>query len=111
MLMLYLSVLILIPLSYSLIIPIFIKPMIFREALYYWFSYIFYLTVNTIINILTNLYAIFNMEKLKWGKTRQIENIISDINNNEEINSFSSVSSMSQISHDINISPDFLMIK
>ena len=83
MLMLYLSVLILIPLTYALIIPIFIKPMIFREALYYWVSYIFYLSVNTIMNILTNIYAIFNMEKLKWGKTRQIENNKDDSNNNK----------------------------
>ncbi len=97
MLMLYLSVLILIPLTYALLIPIFIKPMIFREALYYWFSYIFYLSVNTLMNILTNLYAIFNMEKLKWGKTRQIEK---NDNTNENISeniSFSSVSSMSSV--------------
>ncbi len=104
MLMLYLSVLILIPLSYALIIPIFIKPMIFRDTLYYWFSYIFYLSVNTIMNILTNLYAIFNMEKLKWGKTRQIEitknNNDNNYNNqNNENNSFSSISSMSNLSN------------
>jgi chitin synthase len=101
MLMLYLSVVIFIPLSYALIIPIFIKPMTFRDALYYWFSYVFYLSVNTIMNILTNLYAIFNMEKLKWGKTRQIEITNNEKKNSISIdeNSFSTISSMSNISN------------
>jgi len=102
-LMLYLSVLILIPFSYALIIPIFIKPMIFHHAMHYWISYIFYLGVNTIINILTNIYAIFNMENINWGKTRQIEiNDIASNNSSSSSNiSFSSISTLttkSQIS-------------
>jgi len=72
MLMLYLSVVILIPLLYSVTIPLFIKQMSFRDGLYYILSYAFYIITNLVMNILIYSYAILNMDKLSWGKTRQI---------------------------------------
>ena len=42
-LLLFLSTLIMIPLLYVILIPIFIKPMIFKDALYFYLSYIFFL--------------------------------------------------------------------
>ncbi len=72
LLMLYLSVIILIPFTYAITVPLFIKQMTFRETMYYYISYAFYLTTNLFMNILTYMYAIINMDKLTWGKTRQI---------------------------------------
>ncbi len=72
MLMLYLSVIILIPLLYAVTIPLFIKQMSFRNGLYYILSYVFYIITNFGMNILIYLYALLNMDKLSWGKTRQV---------------------------------------
>ena len=73
LLMLYLSIIIIIPFFYAITIPIFIKQMLFREALYYWTCYIFYITTNSLMNMLTYSYALFNMDIISWGKTRQIK--------------------------------------
>jgi chitin synthase len=82
LLMLYLSILILIPVFLSLTLPIIIKPMIFRKGIYYYISYIFYLSIGTIINLIIYLYAILNMDVIKWGKTRSINNNNNNINEN-----------------------------
>jgi chitin synthase len=77
MLLLYLSSIIILPFVYALTVPIFIKPMIFKDALYYWSSYIFYIVIAIFVNLITHTYSLWNMDTLTWGKTRQIANITS----------------------------------
>ncbi len=73
-LMLYLSILMIIPFSYGLLIPIFIKPMIFKEAIYFYLSYIYFIISGSIINIIIYFYSLLGMDNISWGKTRQIIN-------------------------------------
>jgi chitin synthase len=74
MLMLYLSSVIFVPLGYALlIVPIFVKPISFRNTLYYYFSYFFFYLVCSIVNLIIYFYSIFCMDVIKWGKTRQIK--------------------------------------
>ena len=73
MLMLYLSTLILIPLLYAFTIPIFIRPLSFRDSMYYYVSYLFYLTTASLVNLLTYGYSISQMDNLTWGKTRELK--------------------------------------
>ena len=71
-LMLYLSIFILLPLAYSLLIPVFIIPVSFRKALYYYLARVFLLLTNPIINTVTFVYSIGYMDDVSWGKTRTI---------------------------------------
>jgi chitin synthase len=71
-LMLYLSIIILIPILYSFLIPLIIRPLTFRKSIYYHTSFLFYLLFGTIINLGTYFYALLNMDTIKWGKTRTI---------------------------------------
>jgi chitin synthase len=71
-LMLYLSIFILLPLAYSLIIPVFIIPVSFRKTLYYYLARVFLLLTNSIINTVTFVYSIVYMDDVSWGKTRTI---------------------------------------
>ncbi len=72
MLMLFLSIIMIIPFTYGLLIPIFIKPVLFKTAMFYYFSYLFYIIFGSIINLTIYLYSICTMDIIKWGKTRQI---------------------------------------
>ena len=72
MLMLYLSILMIIPFGYGLLIPIFIKPMNFKDALYFYLSYSAFLLFGSIINVLIYFYSLFGMDNFKWGKTREV---------------------------------------
>ena len=76
MLMLYLSIFILIPVLYSLLIPIFIKPESFNVSMYYYISYFVFLSCSSIINLFCFTYSISQMDVITWGKTRSIEYII-----------------------------------
>jgi chitin synthase len=80
-LMLYLSCIMIIPFTYGLIIPIIIKPMIFRSTIYYYISFIIYIILCIPVSFCIYMYSIFNMNIIKWGKTRSLETI-----NNNEIN-------------------------
>ncbi len=71
-LMLYLSILMIIPFGYGLLIPIFIKPMNFKNALYFYVSYLFFLLSGSIINIIIYFNALLGMDNISWGKTRQL---------------------------------------
>jgi chitin synthase len=71
-LMLLLSIPILIVAGYSVLIPIFIKPLLFRSALYYYLSYIFFVIFGSLINLCLYFNSIINMDVIKWGKTRSI---------------------------------------
>lgn len=71
-LMLLLSIPILIITGYSVLIPIFIKPISFRSALYYYLSYIFFVIFGSLINLCIYFNSIINMDVIKWGKTRSI---------------------------------------
>jgi chitin synthase len=73
MLMLYLSTIMIIPFGYGFLIPIFIRPLSFRNAIYYYTSYAFFLIFGSFINLIIYFYAFFNMDVIKWGKTRQID--------------------------------------
>ena len=73
-LMLLLSIPILIVAGYSALIPIFIKPLSLRSALYYYLSYIFFVFFGSLINLCLYFNSIINMDVIKWGKTRTIGN-------------------------------------
>ena len=70
--MLYLSIIMIIPLSYGLLIPIFIKRMFFKDAIYFYASYIFFLTFGFIITLTIYTYSLLGMDTITWGKTRNI---------------------------------------
>ena len=79
MLMLYLSVFILLPIFYALVlVPLFIKPVPFKTALYYYLSYFFFFSLCSLVNLAIYLYSICCMDVIKWGKTRQIKFVPSD---------------------------------
>lgn len=73
LLMLYLSIIIMIPITYGLLIPIFIKRLTFKESMYYYLSFLFYITIGSIINLIIYINSIINMDVIKWGKTRTVE--------------------------------------
>ena len=79
MLMLYLSSFIFLPLFYAFfIVPIFVKPISFKDTLYYYLSYMFFISVASIVNLIIYMYSIFCMDVIKWGKTRQLKKENSD---------------------------------
>lgn len=84
-LMLYLSIIILIPLSYGLLIPIFIRRMFLKDIIYFYISYAFFLTFSFIITLTIYTYSLFGMDTITWGKTRNI--ILLEIDNNSNSNS------------------------
>jgi chitin synthase len=71
-LMLYLSIIMLIPLSFGFFIPIFIKRMYFKDAIYFYLSYLFFLTFGFIITLSIYTYSLLGMDTITWGKTRSI---------------------------------------
>lgn len=77
-LMLYLSIIMIIPAVYSLLIPIIIKPLSIRGTLYYYMCLIMYFILGLPVNLVTYSYALLHMDVIKWGKTRAIENVIVD---------------------------------
>ena len=79
MLMLYLSTIILIPLVYAFFIPIFIRPLSFRDSLYYYISYLFYIVCCSLVKLITYEYAILHMDVIKWGKTRANEEVANEV--------------------------------
>ena len=81
MLMLYLSIVIIIPFSYAIfIIPIFIKRFSVNETLYFYLSYLFFNLFGSIVNLFIYFYSLMCMDVIKWGKTRTI------INNDQILN-------------------------
>ena len=74
-LMLYLSIIMIIPFGYGLLIPIFFKRMFFKEAIYFYISYILFITFGFFIVLLTYTYSLLTMDQIKWGKTRSIKKI------------------------------------
>ena len=72
LLMLYLSIILFIPLCYSLIVPIMIKPMNLKDAMYYYISYIVFVALSGLVSLITFLNAVLKMDVIKWGKTRAI---------------------------------------
>ncbi len=92
LLTLYLSIMMIIPLSFGLLIPVFIKRMYLNDAIYFYSSYIFFLTFGFIVTLSQYIYSLFTMDNISWGKTRRIKNFgtynINDLNELklEEIN-------------------------
>ncbi len=77
--MLYLSIIMIIPFGYGLLIPIFFKRMHFKEAIYFYISYIIFITFGFFIVLLTYTYSLLGMDSITWGKTRAIKNISKNI--------------------------------
>lgn len=75
MLMLYLSIIMIIPFGYGLLIPIFFKRMFFKEALYFYFSYILFIVLGFFVVLFTYTYSLLTMDQIKWGKTRSIKKL------------------------------------
>ncbi len=75
LLTLYLSIMMIIPLSFGLLIPVFVKRMYFKDAIYFYLSYIFFLTFGFIVTLAQYIYSLFSMDNISWGKTRSIQNV------------------------------------
>jgi chitin synthase len=73
MLMLYLSTIIFIPLIYAFLIPIFIRPLSFRDSLYYYGSYLFFILFGFLVKLISFGYSLTYMDLMTWGKTRENE--------------------------------------
>lgn len=73
MLMLYLSIIMLIPLTYIVLIPIFVRPLNFREALYFYGGMLLFLSAGTLVNLATYFYSLSYMDEISWGKTRRLQ--------------------------------------
>ena len=86
-LMLYLSIIMIIPGIYSFLIPIIIRPLTFRGAIYYYMCLIMYFVLGLLVNLVTYIYALIHMDIIKWGKTRKIENDIVSVESSETSNS------------------------
>ncbi len=90
--MLYLSISMIIPIVYAILIPIFIKKIPLKNTIYYYVSFLFYLVFGSFIKLATYFYSLYYMDTINWGKTRSIlktadleEDIeIISINNYEE---------------------------
>jgi chitin synthase len=72
MTMLYLSISMIIPMVYALLIPIFIKKIPLKDTIYYYVSFLFYLIFGSFIKLMTYFYSIYYMDVINWGKTRSI---------------------------------------
>ena len=83
-LMLYLGILVIIPIFYAVLIPIFINPLSFRTSMYFYISYLFFLVTGSIVGMCIYIYSMINIDIIKWGKTRKI--IIDMKNNNNDNN-------------------------
>ncbi len=82
-LMLYLSIIMIIPLGYGFLIPIFIKRMYFKDAIYFYVSYLFFLTFGFFIVLSTYTYSLLSMDTITWGKTRSIKHQSGEFKFNE----------------------------
>jgi chitin synthase len=72
MTMLYLSISMIIPIIYAILIPIFIKKIPLKNTIYYYISFLFYLIFGSFIKLATYFYSIYYMDSINWGKTRLI---------------------------------------
>jgi hypothetical protein len=83
MLMLYLSIIIFIPFLYALCIPVFIRPLSFRNAVYFYMSYLFFILFGSFVKLVTYGYSTAYMDVIKWGKTRANEMGANEMGANE----------------------------
>ena len=74
--MLYLSIILFFPVLHSFLTPLFIKPLCFKDTLYYYLSYLFFFSFSGAVGLTTFSYSILKMDIIKWGKTRLIEHAI-----------------------------------
>jgi chitin synthase len=72
LLMLYLSIILFFPVLHSFLTPLFIKPLGFKDALYYYLAYLFFVCFSGAVGLTTFSYAMLKMDIIKWGKTRLI---------------------------------------
>ena len=62
-----------IPLTYGILIPICIKQLSFRNSMYYYMSFIFFISIGSIVNLCIYFYSLICMDVIKWGKTRSVD--------------------------------------
>jgi hypothetical protein len=72
MTMLYLSISMIIPIIYAILIPFCIKKIPLKNTIYYYISFLFYLIFGSFIKLATYFYSIYYMDSINWGKTRLI---------------------------------------
>jgi len=72
MLMLYLSIIMLVPLGYIGAVPVFIRPLSFRDALYYYGGMLLFLLAGSVVNLVSYTYSLAHMDEISWGQTRTI---------------------------------------
>ena len=46
--------------------------MTFKNAIYFYTSYLFFLLIGSFINMIIYFYSLLGMDNISWGKTRQI---------------------------------------
>jgi chitin synthase len=69
----YLCIPIAIPIAYSVLLPVFIKPLpSFGAALYFYVARLVHLALGSLVNLGIFFYALAYMDLLTWGKTRQL---------------------------------------
>ncbi len=85
LLTLYLSIMMIIPLSFGLLIPVFIKRMYFKDAMYFYLSYIFFLIFGFIVTLSQYVYSLLSMDNISWGKTRSIKKELKEFEEFEEL--------------------------
>jgi hypothetical protein len=78
--MLYLSIMILIPLGYSVLVPFTVFQLgSLRETLYYYACRVLFLGLAPLVNTLFLVNAIWHMDDLSWGKTRTLAAVANDL--------------------------------
>lgn len=80
-LMLYLSIIMLLPILYSLYIPIGIyndgmnNKNYYFNMIYYWIGFILFYTLGPFISLIVNIYTFYNLDNLNWnGRTKYRSN-------------------------------------
>jgi chitin synthase len=115
-LMLYLSIIMIIPLTYAIMIPIFINQLSFREAMYYYLSLIVLFSFGSIVHLCVYFNSLLNMDVIKWGKTRSIDTPIKEYTSSiikicKEVSEMSTDNILEQYTLKTNIDKDDIYIK
>lgn len=71
-LMLYLSIVLFPPIFHSFLVPLFIKPLSFKDSLYYYLAYLFFHSTAWFVSVVCFVNALIKMDVFTWGKTRMI---------------------------------------
>ena len=90
-LMLYLSIIMLLPILYSLYIPIGIyndgmnNKNYYFNMIYYWIGFILFYTLGPFISLIVNIYTFYNLDNLNWNGRTKYRSNSNNISNNIRI--------------------------